>query len=146
MNLRERRIAVAEAERNAVEQRAHSGAALSELGQRLEPSTPWLLVGGGFLTGLLLGRGRSHAGKAGRASRLMRGLSWLRLAERLLPMLVPAAALGMGAGERAGSEPGPRADSTGRQASQSSAPSSVEARPNELAKHGRSSRGQQRLH
>jgi hypothetical protein len=139
MNLRQRRIQVAEAERSAVEQRAKSDAALSELGQRLEPYTPWLLVGGGFVTGLLLGRRRSA--RTGRASKLARGLSWLRLAERLLPMLVPAAVFGAGAGTAPTSSKAPR------EASQSASAPSVEAPPNEHAQHrGSGGRGQQRLH
>lgn len=147
MSLRQRRIEVAEAERDAVEQRAESGAALTELGQRLEPYTPWLLLGGGFLTGLLLGRGRHRSPRAARVSRLARGLGWLRLAERLLPMLVPAAALGMGASERASEDQVAREPRQRGQGAHSTSAPNAEARPNEYAQHRPGSgRGQQRLH
>jgi len=146
MSLRQRRIEVAEAERDAIAERAESSAALTRLGQRLEPYTPWLLVGGGVLVGLLLGRRGPHS-RAGRVSRLARGLGWLRLAERLLPMLVPAAALGMGAGERSSDDRLADEDAQRRQAAHSTSAPSAEARPNEHAQHRPgSARGQQRLH
>jgi hypothetical protein len=152
MNLSKRRQAVAEAEAEAARERERADAAMAQVGRELRPHMPWLLVGGGFVAGLLLGRRRRAAARPA-SSRLMRGLGLLRLAERLLPLLVPAAALGLGAGKA--SEPArqraaaSRQDKTGRGAAHSDdPPARAEIAQHEHAQRRPSSsdRGPQRLH
>jgi hypothetical protein len=144
MNLSKRRQAVAEAEAEAARERERADAAMAQVGRELRPHMPWLLVGGGFVAGLL---------PRPASSRLMRGLGLLRLAERLLPLLVPAAALGLGAGKA--SEPArqraaaSRQDKTGRGAAHSDdPPARAEIAQHEHAQRRPSSsdRGPQRLH